>query len=117
MAAKTPTPERASSVDEKASERRKSFDMVVVLLGTRACGGRPGGAIRIARGGFADHREELPDHGVLRQPGVDGFGWGRFAEAVGEKDQGRGGAHASQIDEDIAALPPLKPVINDDDVG
>jgi len=87
------------------------------LLDAKARGSGPEGLARGARNGFANDRKELPHHGVLRQEGVgDALGF-RFAEAVGEEDEGRAGARASQIDEDVAAVPVLEPVVDDDDVG
>jgi len=87
------------------------------LLDAKARGGGPEGLARGTRDGFANDGKELSHHGVLGQGGVGHPGGLRLGEAVGEEDEGRAGAHASQVDEDIAMCPPLEPVIDDDDVG
>jgi hypothetical protein len=91
--------------------------MVGGLLCTSACGRRLEGAIPRPVDGLADHREEAPNDGVFRQPGVGPRVEGRLAKAVDEQDQRRGGTGALQVGERIAVLLPMKSGAGDDDVG
>jgi hypothetical protein len=86
------------------------------LLGASACGRRLRDAIPHTPSDSPQDREELPNDGILREPGVGAVSGGRAVETVCEQNQRRGRAGALQIGQDGAVLLTLDSSADDDDV-
>jgi hypothetical protein len=108
--------ENRRAVEMKTNERRTGFDMARTSLGAGACGRRLRNAIPHTSSDSPKDREELPNDGVLREPGVGALLGRRLVVAVCEQDQRCGRAGALQIGEDGAVLLPLDSGTDDDDV-